>query len=253
MIPKIIHYCWFGKQEKSKLIQECIASWKRICPEYHIIEWNEENFDFSINKFALEAYQAGKWAFVVDFVRFHVINEFGGVYLDTDVELLKPLTPYLEHNAFLGFEDNALISTAVIGAEKKHPLIKSVLEYYSKNNFVTERGKYSMTPNTVIISGILKREYDLKNISDCFDKHINLKSGLDIYPWFIFSPKNHATGKITNNINSVSIHHFNGSWFTLKHRISKKVISAMVFFIGRDNYTRLRNNINTIPCRKTNK
>ncbi|WBM70853.1 glycosyltransferase [Buttiauxella sp. WJP83] len=250
MIPKVIHYCWFGKGEKSKFIHECIKSWKKNCPEYKIIEWNEDNFDFSICQFANEAYQAKKWAFVSDFVRLYVLNKYGGVYLDTDVELLKPLTPYLSHNAFLGFEDNALISTAVIGAERKHPLIKYALDYYDGSSFVLSSGKYNMTPNTVIISKILENKYELNDVRGSYNKRIHLDDGLDIYPWYIFSPKNHISGKVYVDVNSVSIHHFNGSWFTFKHRVLRKIILSTVFFIGKDKYESLKNKINTFFKRK---
>ena len=106
MIPKIIHYCWFGRNPKPKLAEKCIKSWKKYCPEYEIIEWNEDNYDLSSAPlYVRQAYEAKRWAFVTDYIRLQVIYENGGIYLDTDVELRKSLDPLLVHQAYFGFED----------------------------------------------------------------------------------------------------------------------------------------------------
>ena len=112
-IPKVIHYCWFGNGKMPKLAQKCIESWKKYCPEYKIVCWNEENFDINQNKYAREAYAAGKWAFVSDYVRLKVLYDEGGIYLDTDVELIKPLDKLIEERGYMGFDDNGVISTGL--------------------------------------------------------------------------------------------------------------------------------------------
>lgn len=112
-VPKIIHYCWFGGNPKPKLAEKCIKSWKKFCPDYQIIEWNEENFDVSAApEYVRQAYAAKRWAFVTDYVRLKAMTEMGGIYMDTDVELVKPLTPFLAHDAFAGFETDASVQRA---------------------------------------------------------------------------------------------------------------------------------------------
>ena len=108
-IPKVIHYCWFGKGKLPKLAENCIASWKKYCPDYKIVCWSEENFDITQNKYAEEAYNAGKWAFVSDYVRLKVLYDEGGIYLDTDVELIKPLDKLIEETGYMGFDDNGIV------------------------------------------------------------------------------------------------------------------------------------------------
>ena len=117
-IPKIIHYCWFGKNEKSDLAKKCIDSWKKKCPDYQIIEWNEENFDITTNEYVYEAYMNKKWAFVSDFVRIFALYNNGGIYLDTDVEILKNMDEFLCNTTFFGFETIDKVSTGIIGAQK---------------------------------------------------------------------------------------------------------------------------------------
>lgn len=124
-IPKIIHYCWFGGNNKPKSVRTCIDSWKLHCPDYEIIEWNESNFDINSNLYTKQAYDSKKWAFVTDFVRLKVLYDNGGIYMDTDIEVLKPLDIFLYHEAFSGFEWVDRIPTGIIGAKKHNEWIKN--------------------------------------------------------------------------------------------------------------------------------
>ena len=122
-IPKIIHYCWFGKKEKPNIVKKCISSWKVILKDYEIIEWNEENFDISSNNFVRQAYENGKFAFVSDYVRVYALYNYGGIYLDTDVEVFKNFDPLLNNESFWGFEEKNFIATSTIGAQKNNKFI----------------------------------------------------------------------------------------------------------------------------------
>ena len=132
-IPKVIHYCWFGGNPKSKLIENCINSWRKKCPDYEIIEWNESNFDINCCDYVKEAYEAKKWAFVSDFARLKIIYDNGGIYLDTDVELISSLEKFLEYDSYFGFEDSEHINTGLgFGAVKHNPILEVMINDYFK-------------------------------------------------------------------------------------------------------------------------
>lgn len=146
MIPKIIHYCWFGHSEKNDIIKKCIASWKVQCPDYQIIEWNESNFDIRMNDYVSEAYDAGKWAFVSDFCRLYVVKKMGGIYLDTDVELLKNLDELLQYDCFYIYETALNIATGLgFGSVKNHMIVDEMIKQYDGRHFLVN-GKLDMTP-----------------------------------------------------------------------------------------------------------
>ena len=127
-IPKVIHYCWFGKGKMPVLADKCIKSWKKYCPDYEIIEWNEENFDINCCDYVREAYENRKFAFVTDYVRLYAMYTYGGIYMDTDVELLKPLDSFLQDAAFIGFENKESIATAIIGCNKENKFFKAFIQ-----------------------------------------------------------------------------------------------------------------------------
>lgn len=237
MIPKIIHYCWFGRNKQSDDMVNCISSWKKFCPDYEIIEWNEDNFDINSNRFVREAYENKKWAFITDYVRLFVLNEYGGIYLDSDVEIIKPIDKFLTHRAFSGFEDNNLIPTGLMASEKKHPWIVELLDYYYDRPFVECDGSLNTTPNTKIITEISKHRFGFSQHNP--NNNINLvvlKDDINLYPWFVFCPKSHLDGKIRITDDSYAIHHFAGSWLSPKQRLTKKLIKAFVFLFGRNSY-----------------
>ena len=195
MIPKIIHYCWFGGNPKSNLIKQCIDSWKKYCPDYQLIEWNESNFDINCNPYVKAAYEDKKWAFVSDYVRSKVMYEYGGVYMDTDMELKLPLDEFLSERAVCGFEVKGVPYSAFWMAEPKHQLSKDFVDWYASQDCFIER------INTDIFSEMLENEYGADRYSDTVQK---LKHGVTLYPSVYFSqdlPKNYVS------------HHFNGSWF----------------------------------------
>lgn len=194
MIPKKIHYFWFGPGEKSELVQFCINSWKKFQPDFEIIEWTEDNFDVGANVFVKEAYEKKKWAFVSDYARAKILYEEGGFYLDTDMELKAPLNDFIDHKAICGFEIKGTPFSAFWAVEKGHVLAKDIKEYYENCK------EFSKIPNTKIFSELLVQKYGADANSD---KLQHLKNDIILYPSTYFSldlPKNYIT------------HHFSGSW-----------------------------------------
>ena len=217
-IPKVIHYCWFGGNPLSELVLKCIGSWEKYCPEYEIIRWDESNFDINYNKYVKEAYEAKKWAFVTDYVRLYVLHEYGGIYMDTDVELLKNIDGFLDHSAFTGFEDDARISTAIMGAEKNNNWIGYLLSYYDNRHFIKADGGFDITTNVTTITNMTKEKYGIA-LNNTYQE---LKDGITIYSKDYFCPKDYEDGQIYLTENTHCIHHFNGSWYSEGEKRSHK-------------------------------
>lgn len=226
MIPKIIHFCWFGGTPKTQFVKDCIDSWEKYCPDYKIVEWNENNFDINSNKYVKQAYLAKKWAFVSDYVRLHALYNYGGLYMDADLEVIKNLDKFLSHKAFSGFEDDCHIPTAIMGAEPEHDWIYELLKEYDTKLFIKDDGTYDMVTNVTTITNATFNAYNL----ELNNSYQVLKHGLTIYPKDWFCPKSHETGETTITNNTHTIHHFNGSWHTQEMINAKKI---RVFFGGK--------------------
>ena len=206
MIPKILHYCWFGGKEKPPLVQHCMASWQRFCPDFEVREWNETNFDFHACPFAEEAYTAKKWAFVSDYVRVAVLSEYGGIYLDTDVELFAPLEPYLQNDGLLAFESNDYIGTAVMGCAPRNALIAQMEQLYLHSHFLLPDGSFDTVTNVRKLTQMLSEgglQKNGKQQSCC---------GFEVYPQILFFPNTLPMifGKVSAR--TVSVHHAAASW-----------------------------------------
>jgi|SRR5690625_1079484 len=210
MIPRKIHYCWFGGNPLPEIARSCIDSWRRYCPEYEIVRWDESNCDLNANEFVRSAAENKKWAFVSDYYRLKVVEKYGGVYLDIDVELLKPLDDLLIFNGFMGFElgDDKLVNTGLgFGAIANHPIVVALRENYEKASFIKDDGSLDMTPcpqrDTKVLSSLgLVRNNKKQNIL-----------GMTILPPEYLSPIGFL-GEENFTINTYSVHHFNASWLT---------------------------------------
>lgn len=207
MIPKIIHYCWFGRGKMPELAVKCIDSWKKYLPDYEIKEWNEDNFDLDMFPFTREAYDNRKFAFVTDVVRLYALYKEGGIYMDTDVEVLKSLDRFLVHNAFSGFENNNYVPTGIMASEKSSMWAKENLDYYKGRHFVKPDGSFDTTTNVIIITNYMLSKGLAPN-----NKYQDFPGLVTMYPNDYFCPKSHGTGKINLTKNSYTIHHFSGSW-----------------------------------------
>lgn len=201
MIPKKIHYIWFGKGEKNERIKTCIESWKKYLPDYEIIEWTEDNFDININDFAKSAYDNKKWAYVSDVARLWILYNEGGIYMDTDVELYKPLDEFLDKEGFIGFEDIHYLSTALIGAEKGNPVIKYILDYYNCIDFKLYDNWQDYITYNETSPCIFSNLFELIGLNRDKDMIQHLKH-FSIYPKSYFHTKNEG----------YAYHSWNGSW-----------------------------------------
>ena len=217
-LKESIHYCWFGGKQKDNTVKKCIASWHKFCPDYEFIEWTENNFDVSENPFAEEAYAAKKWAFVSDYVRLKVLHEYGGVYCDADVEILRNINELLEHNAFSGFQNFNEIPTGIMGAKKGNKWIEYLLLYYNNRHFLIN-GNFDMQTNVKIITEMTKRKYNIRlnNSRQLFDDNCLL------LPQDYLCAKNPYDGKVTITSNTFAVHHFNGSWVDEKMKNKIKI------------------------------
>lgn len=194
-IPKIIHYVWMGGNEKPSKIKKCIKTWKKHLKDYEFIEWNEKNFDIDSNAFVKEMYNKKKWAFVSDYVRAYAIYNYGGIYLDTDVFVIDNLDSLLNDKAFVGFEAPEFPFTAVFGAEKGHPFIKDILDYYGD---IKLEGNFEDN-NTISVSNLLIDKYGCKTGN--FEQ--TLKTGIKVYKDDVLCNPSR---------NSLTVHVFLGSW-----------------------------------------
>ena len=209
-IPKIIHYCWFGQNPRPDLAIKCIASWKNFFPEYEIKEWNETNFDVSQTPYTAEAYKCKKYAFVSDYARFKIMYEYGGIYFDTDVEVIKSLDGILSNGPFFGMEASNKESLCAPGlgfaGPPKLSLYKKMIEVYETTNFICSNGRYNLKTVVEIISEILQKEgFFPKNEPVVFN-------GIYFYPPEYFCPINYYTGERNITPNTYTIHHYAASW-----------------------------------------
>ncbi|MCI8660513.1 MAG: glycosyl transferase [Lachnospiraceae bacterium] len=221
-IPRVIHYCWFGGKELPALAKKCIASWERYCPDYEIREWNEKNFDVNQIPYTRQAYQNGKYAFVSDYARFHILEEFGGIYMDTDVELLKPLENILENGAYIGCEEDGGQGIAVnpglgMAACAHNEFLSEILDGYKNRLFLNKDGSQNVV-TVVEYTTALFIKHGLKDLPG-----IQKIGDFTIYPREYFSPQHYKTGKVAITSKTYSIHYYSASWFTPYGRFANKM------------------------------
>lgn len=239
MIPKIIHYCWFGGKELPESVQFCIDSWKKYCPEYQIKRWDEDNFDFTICEYVKQAYEEKKWAFVSDYVRLYALVNEGGIYLDTDVEIIQPLDDFLSDKAFLGIESQKYISTAIMACEKNCDVFEKILCSYNFRSFIKKNGDIDLTTNVSFITNFFKtigfeERNVLQNIED-----------VTIYPEEYFAPKDYISGELRITKNTVVIHHYASSWVNKYYKKMNEIIQKY----SNDGKITLRAKILSLPYR----
>ena len=234
-IPKIIHYCWFGRSEKPEIVKKCIQSWKNILTDYEIIEWNEDNFDINSNKYVKEAYENKKYAFVSDYVRVKVLYNMGGIYLDTDVEVYKSLDEFLEEESFWGFEEKNYIATSTIGARSGNRLIKQFLDFYEGKSYTEMAKDVETSTNVQIVTRIFKEiGFEMNGERQSID---NIGT---IYPQEYFSPYDYINYYDKKTDKTYTMHHFYKSWVSPKDKMKSNIKKALAKTIGGKNIARIR-------------
>ena len=234
MVPKKIHYCWFGRGKKPQLTKKCISSWKKVCPDYEIIEWNEENLNIDAYPYAKYCLENKKWAFLSDFVRLVVVAEHGGIYFDTDVELLKRPDDLLLYGAFYGFENNSNVATGLgFGAEANHPTILAMREQYL-NLKAKEDGTYPLVVcpalNTqALIPFGLKLDGSRQNIA-----------GAEILPSDFLNPYDDPTGRLNKTSNTISVHWYTKSWMSRGSILRSRLTKPLHRIFGVNAFKRFR-------------
>lgn len=238
-IPQIIHYCWFGKKEKPLKIKQFINNWKEILKGYKFIEWNEENFDINCNTYVKEAYEQKKYAFVSDYARIQALYKFGGIYLDTDVEVLKTFDEILNNECVLGFEAENYVATSFIATKARSPLIKEFIDIYENEYFVNRDGTLNKITNVDKLNSILLKKGLVNN-----GKYQVLDEKIVIYPREYFSPYDYSNCIDKRNNNTICVHHFYQSWASNKKKAVKKIKKIIAPIIGKNNMNKIRKILN---------
>ena len=237
-IPKIIHYCWLGGNPKPDSVLRCIDSWRKYCPDYEIREWNESNLDISMNEYTRQAYEAKAWGFVPDYLRLWIVYTHGGIYLDTDVQIIRSFDPLLKEKGFAGFEDDEHIALGLgFGAEAENPMIAKQMAVYDGLRFRNEDGSYNRTPSPQYSTELMKQLGLHPN-----NGSVQYIDGFACYPPEYFCPKSFQTGMMKLTKNTFSIHQFDASWYSeeerdaqidywlhLPHRIGRKLLGDRLY------------------------
>lgn len=231
MIPKTIHYCWFGEKSKPKLVEKCIRSWINFCPDYEIIEWNESNFDVYQNRYTQFCYENGKYAFLSDYVRLKTIYENGGIYLDTDVEIIRKIDELCGNKAFFGFENNDYVATGLgFGAEKNNIIIEKMMAEYDFAADEPVEVKKAPALNTAVLEkmGLIK------------NGKTQIVNGAIIYSPEYFNPYDDPTGRLNITENTYTIHWFAKSWVSKSKVLRSKLTRPMHRLFGVDFFKKKR-------------
>jgi len=236
VIPRIIHYCWFGRGPKPADALKNIEGWRQLHPDFEIIEWNEANFDTNVCDYVREAYAQRKFAFVSDYARGLALWQKGGVYLDCDVELVGRLDPFLHHVAFWGFEADEYVATSTIGCVPAYPLIRDYLDQYRERHFICHDGTLDQTTNVVVINKLL----ELRGLSRSGQKQV-LPDCAVVYPMQVFSPLDYIMHTDHRDSTTVAIHHYQQTWGGSTQRWKKKLSRFLQKIIGQKLFPRLRN------------
>ncbi len=245
MIPKIIHYCWFGGKDLPEEVQKCIESWRKFAPDYEIKRWDESNFDVNANTYTKEAYEQKKYAFVSDVARLSVVAKYGGFYLDTDVELIKPLDELRKYDAFMGMESGKTnVNTGLgFGAIPNHPVIIENMNMYKNRSFIDHKsGKIDLTTCVTITKQALAQmlpsfEVTSEPVTLSMPK-TSLK--FTILPIEYLCPYNMATGKTHITDKTISIHHYDATWKSKKDKFLRLKIKIRQI-LGDSLYEKLKN------------
>ncbi|MGN0729946.1 glycosyltransferase family 32 protein [Treponema sp.] len=228
-IPKIIHYCWFGENPLPELAEKCLASWRKFFPGYEIKEWNESNYDVRKIPYIAQAYDAKKYAFVSDYARFDILYQYGGIYFDTDVEVIRSLDDIIEQGAFAGVERTgcagSLNAGLGIASPAASPVYKEILDSYMQSSFLRKNGSMNLTTVVERVSGIFKK-LGLKDSDE-----IQTVAGVTVYPADYFCPINPSTGELKITENTRTIHHYAATWtiplrkkyMELRNMLAKKI------------------------------
>ncbi len=240
MIPKIIHYCWFGRGKMPEIVISCMASWHKFLPEYELILWNEDNFPFDDFPFAQEALASKKYAFVSDVCRLYALYQYGGVYLDTDVEVLGRLDDFLNHAAFSGFEDNKSVPTGIMASTQFGQWAKDMLAYYDNRSFIDKQGNMNTQTNVQIISELMVEKGIVLN-----NTYQEIPNYITFYPSDFFCPKSHLDGKIRRTANTIVIHHFAGSWLSKSAKRKMKMKQFIRSLVGNSTVDKIKKRIGT--------
>lgn len=236
-IPKIIHYCWFGCKEKPKNVIKYINDWKIKLPDYEIVEWNESNFDVNCCKYSKEAYEARKYAFVSDVARLYALYNYGGIYLDTDVEVLKSFDDIVsDKKTVFGFEIGNRIATSFLASMPHSEIIYEFLNSYQNMSFILEDNTYNLTPNVEYLTNLLNKRGLQEN-----GEFQSLENDIYVYPKEYFSPYDYINCIDESNSNTYCIHHYAVSWLNYGALIKRYLKMIYVKIFGKRNLILLRN------------
>jgi len=233
-IPKIIHYIWLGGKAFPEKEQKCIDSWKKFCPDFEFKLWNEKNFDIENSvEYVKEAYKNKKFAFVADYIRLHVLYKEGGIYLDTDVELIKPFDELLNYDFFTSFENMVMLNPAIVGATKENKLIKNMLDHYSRKKLFTDKKKTKMDTFIIpiVASVIFKRNFGLK-LNNTFQELKVDDMICAFLPCDYYHAQDYVSGEVIITENTRGIHRYAGSWLTSKNKKEDQFVENVRKFFG---------------------
>lgn len=229
MIPKKIHYCWFGGKPLNQLGEKCLASWKQFFPDYEIIRWDESNFDVNCCDYVREAYAAKKWAFVSDYARYQILYQWGGIYFDTDVEVIRPMDDLVAAGSFMGCEQDRPSHVAPglgLGTEPGLALYKELLEEYHSRHFTNADGSCNLKTIVEYTTEALRRH----GLADADE--VQTVAGINIYPKEYFNPMDMSSGRLVITGNTRSIHHYAASWENKKNVFRGKVYRFIYRHLG---------------------
>lgn len=230
MIPKVIHYCWFGGAKYSKLNKKCIASWRKLCPDFELRRWDETNFDVNMNAYTQKMFEESKWAFLSDYARLYVVEKYGGVYLDTDVELVRPLDDLMQMSGFFCSENEDFINTGLgFGSCAGNSTLREMMDVYTQ--YAAENIEPPACPQ-INTEPFVKRGFSYTGKPVIVDHNV-------IYPIEYLNPFDNATGELRVTGNTYSIHWYSKSWMSLGTRIRSKLTRPFHKYFGKDCFQNL--------------